>query len=74
LALLLLPVMLYRIRKHLDVNWIAWTQIVFVALFVLSAIAGLQCYPAPIYVCALALLVRSLFHLYKERICELNIV
>ncbi|MBQ5752288.1 MAG: DUF4105 domain-containing protein, partial [Bacteroidaceae bacterium] len=47
LALLLLPVMLYRIRKHLDVNWIAWTQIVFVALFVLSAIAGLQCYPAP---------------------------
>lgn len=74
LALLLMPVMLYRIRKHLSVNWIAWTQIVFVVLFVLSAIAGLQCYPAPIYFCALALLVRSLFHLYKERICELNIV
>lgn len=73
LALLLMPVMVYRIAKHRS-PVLAWVQIGFVSLFLLSAIAGLQCYPVPLYFCAVTLLVRSLFHIYKDRICELNIV
>ena len=73
LALVLMPVYVYRIRKHKSMK-IAWVQVVFVALFVLTALLGLQVYPAPIFFCAIALLVRSLFHIYKDRICELNIV
>ena len=73
IALLLMPVAIYRIIKHLS-PVVMWVQVVFVSLFFLSAIAGLQCYPAPLYFCAVAILVRSLFHIYKDRICELNIV
>ena len=53
---------------------IAWVQVAVVVLFVLTALLGLQVYPTPIYFCAAALLVRSLFHIYKDDICELNIV
>ena len=73
LALLLMPVMLYRAVRH-KAPALAWVQVAFVALFVASALAGLQSYPAPLYFCAAALLARSLFYIYKERICELNIV
>ena len=53
---------------------VAWLQVAFVALFFLAAIFGLQEFPTPIYFCAVALLVRALFHIYKDEICELNIV
>ena len=72
-ALLLLPVVLYRIIKHRSML-IVWVQILFVLLFFLSGIVGVQSYPVPLYFCAVALLARSLFHIYKDRICELNIV
>lgn len=73
LAIILLPVMVYRIRKHKSMM-IAWVQVAFVALFFLVAIFGLQVFPTPIYFYAVALLVRALFHIYKDEICELNIV
>ena len=73
LALVLLPVMVCHIRKHKSMK-IAWIQVAFVALFLLAAIFGLQVFPTPIYFFAAALLVRALFHLYKDKICELNIV
>ena len=73
LALVLLPVMVCRIRKHKSMK-IAWVQVAFVALFLLVAIFGPQVFPTPIYFCAAALLVRALFHIYKDEICELNIV
>ena len=73
LALLLLPFMLYRILKHRSLA-VAWVQVAFVVLFFLSGIISLQHYPAPLYFFAVAILVRSLFHIYKDRICELNIV
>ncbi|MBR5851344.1 MAG: DUF4105 domain-containing protein [Bacteroidaceae bacterium] len=73
LALVLMPIYVCRIRKHKSMT-VAWVQVAFVALFVLTALFGLQVYPAPIYFCAAALLVRSLFHIYKDRICDLNIV
>lgn len=73
LALLMMPLMVYRIIRHRPLQ-IVWVQVFFVTLFFLSAVFGLQCYPAPLYFCAAAILSRSLFHIYKERICELNIV
>ncbi len=73
LALVLLPIYVCRIRKHRPMT-IAWVQVALFALFVLTALLGLQVYPAPIYFCAISLLVRSLFHIYKDKICDLNIV
>lgn len=73
LALVLLPIYVRRIKRHKPMS-VAWVQVVFVLLFIFTAILGLQVYPAPIYFCAAALLARSLFHIYKDRICELNIV
>lgn len=71
LALVLLPVYVYRIRRHKSLS-VAWVQVAFVLLFFLSAILSLQIYPSPIYFCAAALLVRSLFLIYKDNICELS--
>lgn len=73
LALVIMPVMVYRIIKHKS-PVLAWVQVGFVALFFLTALFGLQVYPVPLYFCAVTILVRSLFHIYKDRICELNIV
>lgn len=73
LALVLLPFYIRGIRKHTPMK-IAWVQVGFVVLFIFTAILGLQVYPVPIYFCAMALLVRSLFHIYKDKICDLNIV
>ena len=73
LALLLMPIVVSRIIRHKSLG-IVRVQVVFAVLFFLSGIFSLQVYPAPIYFCAMALLVRSLFHLYKKKICDLNIV
>ena len=71
LALVLMPIYVYRIRKHKPMK-IAWIQVLMVVMFFVSAILQLQVYPLPIYFCATALLVRSLFLVYKENICELS--
>lgn len=73
LALIVMPVMVYHIIKHKS-PVLAWVQVGFVSLFFLTALFGLQVYPVPLYFCAVTILVRSLFHIYKDRICELNIV
>lgn len=73
LVLVLLPIVLYRMIRNRSLT-LMWVQVAFVALFFISGIIGLQHYPAPLYFCAVAILVRSLFHIYKKRICELNIV
>ncbi len=73
LALVLIPVYVCRIRKHKSMK-IIWVQVTFILLFLLTAMFGLQVYPTPLYFCAAALLVRSLFHIYKDKICDLNIV
>ena len=71
LALVLMPIYVYRIRKQKPLA-VAWVQVAMAVLFFLSAIFQLQVYPSPIYFCALALLVRSLFLIYKKNICELS--
>ena len=71
LALVLMPILVCRIRRHKPLS-LAWIQVIFIFLFLLSAILSLQVYPIPVYFCAIALLVRSLFLIYKEKICELS--
>lgn len=73
IALLIMPVMVCRIRKNRSLG-IAWLMVAFALLFFVAGIAGLQHFPAPLYICAAAVLVRSLFHIYKKNICELDIV
>ena len=73
LALIVVPVMVWRARKGRGVA-LAWLQVVFVVLFFLSAIFSMQVYPVPVYFCAVALLARSLFHIYKDKICDLNLL
>ena len=73
LVLVLLPFVVCHIRRHKSMK-IFRVQIALVAMFLLTAIFCLQIYPIPVYFFATALLVRSLFHLYKDKICELNIV
>lgn len=71
LALVLMPIYVCRIRKQKPLT-VAWVQVTMVVLFFVSAIFSLQVYPSPIYFCAVALLVRSLFLIYKKNICELS--
>lgn len=73
LALIIMPIMVYRTINRKTVT-VAWFQVAFVLIFFISAIIQLQVYPVPVYFCAVALLARSLFHLYKDRICELNLL
>lgn len=70
-ALMLLPVLVCQAVKGKHVT-VAWVQIFLVLAFFVTAILDLQSYPAPIYFCALALLARSLFYVYKKNICELE--
>lgn len=71
LSLVLIPLLVRSLRKE-RVPYVAWVQAAFVSLFFLSAIFSLQVYPVPVYFCAAAILVRSLFLIYKENICELS--
>lgn len=73
LVLFIMPIMVYRLMKRRTVP-VAWLQVAFVLLFFISAIFSLQVYPVPVYFCAVALLARSLFHLFKNRICELELL
>lgn len=72
LMLLVMPVYLHKLKKHRSMS-IAWVQVAFVILFFLSGAFSLQVYPAPLYFCAVALLVRSVFNIYKDRICDLSL-
>lgn len=73
LALFIMPAMIYRIIRYRSPA-LAWVQVAFAVLFLLTAIIALQSYPIPLYFCAVTILSRSLFLIYKERICELNII
>lgn len=71
LPLLLLPVLIYRIKKGLSLNFM-WIQVVMVASFILLSPFMPQEFSSALYPCAAALIVRSLFHIYKNNICALD--
>ena len=73
LALVMQPFLVARIIKKKSLN-IAWVQIAFISIFFVSAIVQCQVYPVPVYFCAIALLARSLFHIYNKKICDLSIL
>lgn len=72
LALVLMPQFVYCTIKGKPMR-AAWVQVAFVAMFFLSAIFSVQVYPVPVYFFAIALMARAMFHLYKKKICELNL-
>lgn len=72
LPLLLIPLHIYCTIKHKNPGYM-WIQVAMIVLFIASAPFVPQHYPAPIFIIATAILVRSIFHIYKKRICELSL-
>lgn len=72
LPLLLIPLHIYCAIKHKQPKFM-WIQVAMVAAFIASAPFVPQYYPAPIFIFSAAILVRSIFHIYRERICELSL-
>ena len=72
LPLLLLPFVLHGAIKKKEMPFM-WVEIAMVALFVVTAPFVPQHYPAPIYIFAVTIFARSLFNIYRTRICELNL-
>lgn len=72
LPLLLLPLHIYCAIKHKHPTFM-WIQVAMVVAFIISAPFVPQHYPAPIFIFSASILVRSIFHIYRERICELSL-
>lgn len=71
LPLILFPFLVTRVRKGCTLNFM-WIEVAMVLIFFVTAPFLPQIFPAPLYICATALLVRSLFHIYKYEICALD--
>ena len=71
LPLFLLPVLIYKVIKKQNAT-IMWIQIAMVAGFIVAAPFVPQHFPAALFPCAIALIARSLFHIYKDKICALD--
>ncbi len=71
LPLVMLPFLIRSVIKHKK-PVVMYLQACMVLLFLLSSFIVAQSYPAPIYICAAALLVRSWFHINKNKICALD--
>ena len=72
LPLALIPIIIYKAIKHNPMT-IMWVQTAMIATFILTAPFVPQAYPTPIYIFATAYLVRSIFHIYRLKICDLNL-
>lgn len=72
LPLLLIPFVIYCAFKHKSMRFML-VETAMVALFLLTAPFVPQVYPAPIFIFAIAYLVRSIFHQYRLKICDLTL-
>ena len=72
LPFVLLPILLYRVWKGLSMGFM-WLQVAMPALFIVASPLLPQSFPAPLYVCAVTVIIRSLFYIYKDKICALDI-
>lgn len=69
LPLLLIPfVIAYAIKKK-EATFM-WIEVVMATLFIVTAPFVPQIYSAPIFIFAIMLIVRSLFNIYRTRICD----
>lgn len=71
LPLFLIPLLVCYVKKHKKPSFM-WIQVVMVAAFVVASPFLPQYFPMAVYPCALALIIRSLFHIYKSDICALD--
>lgn len=71
LPLILLPILLWRVRKNFSLNFM-WIQAAMPALFIMAAPFIGQSFPAPLFICAVVIIIRSLFYIYKKNICALD--
>ncbi|MBO7281358.1 MAG: DUF4105 domain-containing protein [Bacteroidaceae bacterium] len=73
LPFVLLPILLYRIGKGASMGFM-WIQVIMPALFIVASPLLPQCFPVPIYICAITVIIRSLFYIYKDKICALDVL
>ena len=71
LPLVLLPILIYKVIKKQKAT-IMWIQVAMVTGFIVASPFLPQYIPAALYPCAVALIARSLFHIYKDKICALD--
>lgn len=71
LPLILLPILIYKVIKKQRTT-IMWVQTAMVAGFIAASPFLPQYIPAALFPCAIALIARSLFHIYKDKICALD--
>ncbi len=71
IPLFLLPIFIYRVIKGKTLLFL-WIEIVMVLLFFILSPFLPQYFPVPLYLCGIALIVRSLFNIYKNKICALD--
>lgn len=72
LPFVLLPILLYRAGKGLSMGFM-WIQVAMPALFIVASPLLPQSFPTPLYICAVTVIIRSLFYIYKDKICALDI-
>lgn len=71
LPLFILPIYIYCMRKGKKVS-VLWVEVAMIlAFFVVSPFVP-QYFPPALYPCAIAILSRSLFEIYKKNICALD--
>lgn len=71
LPLILLPILIYNVRKGKSLSFM-WVQIAMLSLFLVLSPFLQQVFPNALYPCIVALIIRSLFHIYKNNICALD--
>lgn len=72
IPLFLIPLLVRSAIKQKSFSFM-WVQTVIPVLFIASAPFVPQCYPTPVFIFAITIAVRSLFHIYRLKICDLNI-
>lgn len=72
IPLVILPWLVCSAIKHKNMPFM-WIQVFLVAAFIASAPFVPQSYPAPVFIFAITIFARSLFHIYRQRICDLSL-
>lgn len=71
LPLFILPIYIYCMRKGKKVS-VLWVEVAMILAFFVASPFVPQYFPPALYPCAIAILSRSLFEIYKKNICALD--
>lgn len=72
LAIAMIPILFYSTIKGHKPR-VMWVQLAMTSAFLLLSPFLPQAFPAPVYICAVTYLIRSLFLINRKKICELDI-